>query len=155
MLYKQYQLYNNMVEIMLPKNLKQTDDLFRDYLWVSEDRQTVISITRGIREMDSRELVLRLQDYYLEYQNAVAGFKCLYVKKRMVHRQEFGEMYYESELMGYKIHNFILLGIFEKREFIMTLQCGEPDKTQQLHAFNNVMESLKIQERRREEDHAD
>ncbi len=155
MLYKQYQLYDNKIELMLPKNLKQTEDMFRDYLWISEDRQTVISVTKGIRELDDTELVLRLQDYYLEYQSAMTGFQCLYVRKHQIYRQEYGEMHYESELMGYKMQNIILLGVFENCEFILTLQCGEQNKEEQLHVFHNVIESLKMQPQRKEENHAD
>lgn len=150
MLYKQYQLYDNQIEIMIPKKLNQTDDMFRDYLWVSQDRKVMISMTRGIREIESRELVLRLQDYYLEYQSAVEGFQCCYVRKQEIHRHEFGVMYYESKMMGYKMHNIILLGAFQKCELILTMQCGEREKEELLHAFRNVMESLKIQVRKEE-----
>lgn len=47
-----------------------------------------------------------------------------------------------------------MLGVFQKCELILTMQCGDPEKEELLHAFRNVMESLKIQAKK-EEGYAD
>lgn len=144
MLYKKYELYENEVEIMIPTTLFQTKDMFRDYLWVSKDKKIMISLTQSINEMQEEQLLMRLQDYYLEYQSATKGFKCVYIKKHVIKRREFGEMHYESEVMGYIIQNIVVLGVFRNQEFVLTLQCGDSDKEETLHIFSNIIESLRI-----------
>lgn len=154
MLYTKYELYEDEVEIMIPNNLSETTDMFRDYMWVSDDKKIVITLTKSLNQMDENELLMRLQDYYLEYQSAVNGFRCIYIRKHEIHHRDYGEMHYESDVMGYVIQNFILLGVFENQEFVLTLQCGETNKEEQLHIFSNVIESLKVRDRK-EKDHED
>lgn len=142
MLYKKHQLFDNEIEIMLPSKFVRQDDLFRENLWVSEDRRVVISITRGIKEVSEKELILRLQDYYLEYSQSVHGFKCMHIKKRVISGYEYAEMYYRSENLGYVIENVILLGSYRESELFMTFQCGQSDAKEYLHVFENVMDSI-------------
>lgn len=152
MLYRKYELYEDAVDIMIPDNLTQTQDMFRDYMWVSDDKKIVITLTQSLNGMNEKQLLMRLQDYYLEYQSAVKGFQCKYIKKHEIHRKEFGLMHYESEVMGYTIQNMVLLGVFEKQELVLTLQCGETNQEEQLHIFSNVIESLNIKERKEKKD---
>lgn len=144
MLYKKHQLFDNEIEIMLPSKFVRQEDLFRENLWLSEDRRVVISITRGIKEVSEKELILRLQDYYLEYSQSVPGFQCIHIQKRIIQNNEYAEMYYRSENLGYVIENVILLGSFRDSELFMAFQCGQEDAKEYLHVFENVMDSITL-----------
>lgn len=158
MLYKKYRLYDNGMEIMIPSHLhilthekhttgqevRMGDRILSRYNWLSDDRRVVINVTSGGNELLQENLLLRLQDYYAEFQKDVVEFVCLKVTKRRINGYDYGELQYRSEMMGYAFFNIFMLGIHEGKEIILTQQCMERDQKALLPIFMNISDSLRI-----------
>ena len=158
MLYKKYVLYKEGMEIMVPSHLhmltqenhiagkeaRMGDRMLSNYNWISDDRRVVINVTSGGNELTKENLLLRLQDYYTGFQNNVVEFACLKVTKRWINGYDYGELQYRSEMMGYAFFNIFILGVYEGKEIILTLQCMERDQKAWLPIFMNVSDSLRI-----------
>lgn len=162
MLYKKYVLYNDGMEIMVPSHLhmltqekhivgqeaRMGDRMISNYNWLSDDRRVVINVTSGGTELSQENLLIRLQDYYVGFQNNVVEFDCLKVTKRWINGYDYGELQYRSEMMGYAFFNIFILGVYEGKEIILTLQCMERDKKALLPIFMNISDSLRILRKR-------
>ncbi len=165
MLYKKYRMYDDSMEIMIPSHLhilseekrtsgKQTrmgDTLVSRYNWISDDRRVVINVTGRGNELTQEKLLLKLQDYYDSFKTGVAEFECLQVIKRRINGYDYGELQYRSEMMGYAFFTMFILGIYEGREVILTLQCMERDKKSLLPIFMNISDSLRVLRKKQQE----
>lgn len=94
--------------------------------------------------MDDGKLVMRLQEYFLNYRRDTHGFSCEHVKKRNINGWQYGEMRYFSEIMGYSFYHILLVGSFRGDEWIMNLQCLDKNSEQYKHAFTNITDSIYI-----------
>lgn len=158
MLYKKYPLFDGKMEIMMPSNLRMiTDEKITDekllrigdirlsqYAWVSADRKIAVSVIVGGSELVDSELAERMQYYYMKYKKDIQNFNCHSIRKRKINGSDYGQMIYSSEMMSYGFYNEFILGIFEGRELIMTLQCMENERENQAHIFSTIAASIKI-----------
>jgi len=143
--YKIYSLYEKGVEIMIPSDLKFTDKFIpSQYYWISDDHQVVISVARGSAVSESKELGVRLNAYYKGFQRDITRFACSHIAKREINGQFYGEIQYTSSMMGYSFYNRFLLGSYENRELIVTLQYTGQDTEENRHVYENVFDSLKL-----------
>lgn len=148
MLYKKYQMYDDKVEIMVPSHLKLTNTyLTSQYNWMSDDRKVVINVARGGSDLDEENLLLRLDEYYKGFNKDISEFECTRVYKRKINTHSYGEICYLSDMSGYKFYTVFLLGCFEGREMIITLQCMEQQIKQNEHIFENIADSLRIKKK--------
>lgn len=158
MLYKKYPLFDNKMEIMLPSKLRMiTNEKITDekllrvgdirlsqYTWVSADRKIVAGIIAGGSDMKDNELTEKMQAYYSKYKKDIQNFNCHSIIRRKINGSEYGQMIYSSEMMSYGFYNVFMLGAFEGRELIMTLQCMEAERKEQEHIFSIITSSIKI-----------
>ena len=164
MLYRQYPLYKDGMEIMIPSHLhmlteeshisgqaaRMGDTLVSNYNWLSDDRRVVINVTSGNVIMQDN-LLQRLQEYYDSFKSQVNEFECLKVTKRRINGYEYGELQYSSQMMGYEFFTIFILGSYEGREMILTQQCMERDKKRWMPIFMNISESLRVKRKKKEE----
>lgn len=164
MLYRQYPLYKGGMEIMIPSHLhmltkenhtsgqkaRMGDTFISNYNWLSEDRRVVINVTSG-NEILQDKLLQRLQEYYDGFKAQVSEFACLKVVKRRINGNEYGELQYSSQMMGYEFFTIFILGSYEGREIILTQQCMESDKKKWMPIFMNISESLRVKRKKKEE----
>lgn len=149
MLYKKYCLYDEGVEIMIPSGLKQTDSFgASQYSWIAEDKRTVINVARGGADLTAKELNIRLNEYYKSFSRDISRFECSRIAKRSVSGQTFGEIQYFSHMMGYGFFNIFLLGSYEDRELIVTIQCLACHRAANAHIFENITDSLRLLRKR-------
>ena len=149
MLYKKYRLYDDRMEIMVPSNLKLTDSLGSSlYNWISEDKKTVIHVARGGADLEEDDLNMRLNEYYKRFSKDITNFECMRIAKRRMNGRTYGEMQYTSCMTGYCFYNVFLLGSYEDRELIVTLQCLNCDKAANAHIFENISDSLRLLRKR-------
>lgn len=165
MLYRKYRLYEDGMEIMVPSHLhilteeknrngqeaRMGDTFVSNYNWISADRRVVINVTGGGNEVTQESLLSRLQEYYDGFKNQVTEFECLKVTKRRINGYDYGELQYRSETMGYGFFTIFIMGIYEGREVILTLQCMERDRKDWMPIFMNISESLRILRKKNQE----
>lgn len=152
MLYKKYRLYDEGMEIMIPSHLKCADSFIpSQHSWMSEDRRTVINVTRGGADLLEMNLGLRLNEYYKKFSKDISSFECRHINKRRINGQTYGEMQYLSQMMGYCFFNIFLLGTYEGRELIITIQCIEYESKTNMHIFENISDSLRLLRRTKED----
>ncbi|MBO5145570.1 MAG: hypothetical protein J6C19_08565 [Lachnospiraceae bacterium] len=155
MFYKKYRLYDEGMEIMIPSGFKPADYFgVSQYSWTAEDKRVVIHVARGGADLAADELNKRLNEYYKGFHRDITCFECTHIAKRSVSGQAFGEIRYLSHMMGYCFYNIFLLGSYEGRELIVTLQCLAHDRTANAHIFENISDSLRLL-RRQENDTED
>ncbi|MBQ2258251.1 MAG: hypothetical protein II247_06230 [Lachnospiraceae bacterium] len=152
MLYKKYRLYDEGMEIMIPSHLKQADSFIPSaHSWMSEDRRLVINVARGGADLPEMNLSLRLNEYYKKFSKDISNFECRHIKKRRINGQTYGEMQYLSQMMGYCFFNIFLLGAYEGRELIVTIQCIHYEAKANMHIFENISDSLRFLRKRKED----
>lgn len=145
MFYKKYQLYDDKLEIMLPANLNETKGFFTtQHTWVSDDKKIVVNISKNGTELDKSQILFRMDDYYKGFERDILQFECIKIKKTEINFQPYGEMAYFSDMMGYQFYNIFLLGCFENKEIVVTLQCMSKDIKNMEHVFGNIIDSLRI-----------
>ena len=158
MLYKKYVLYKDGMEIMVPSHLhmltqenhiagkeaRMGDRMLSNYNWLSDDKRVVINVTSGGNALTREDLLLRLQDYYTGFQNNVVVVECVMVCKRGFNGYDYWELQYRCVMMGYAFFNIFILGVYEGKEIILTLQCMERDQKAWFPIFMNVSDSLRI-----------
>lgn len=153
MLYKKYRLYGERMEIMIPSYLKLTDSFgSSQYHWASDDGKTVINVARGSADMAAEDLRLRLNEYYKSFRRDVAQFECRHIAGRRINGQAFGEIRYSSRMTGYCFYTVFLLGSYEDREFIVTIQCLDDDMAENARIFENISDSLRLLGKDREDE---
>lgn len=164
MLYRQYSLYKDGMEIMIPSHLhmlteethasgqeaRMGDTFVSNYNWLSDDRRVVINVTSG-NEIMQDNLLQRLQEYYDGFKAQVNEFECLKVTKRRINGYDYGELQYSSQIMGYEFFTIFILGSYEGKEVILTQQCMERDKKKWMAIFMNISESLRVKRKKKEE----
>ena len=152
MLYKKYRLYDEGMEIMIPSHLKLADSFIpSQYSWMSENRRLVINVARGGADLPEMDMSLRLNEYYKKFSKDISNFECRHIKKRMINRHTYGEMQYFSQVTGYNFFNIFLLGTYEGRELIVTIQCIDYEAKANMHIFENITDSLRFLRKRKED----
>ncbi|MDE7478234.1 MAG: hypothetical protein K2M91_09845 [Lachnospiraceae bacterium] len=145
MLYTQYRLYNEGIEIMIPSDMKPIDSFVPlKNSWLSKDKKTVINVTRGGDDLTEENLNYRLNEYYKNFCKNINHFECVQVKKRTINRRIFGEIQYLSHVTGYCFYNIFLLGSYEDMELVITIQCMESSRAANMHIFENISDSVRI-----------
>lgn len=144
MLYNTYHLYDEGMEIMIPSNLELTDTFgSSQYSWLSKDRKTVVNVTRGGADLTVEEIDLRLNEYYKGFCRGIKQFESQQIAKRMINGRSFGEIQYLSCVTGYCFYNIFLLGVYEGREIIVTIQCLEQEWEANARIFGLITDSLR------------
>lgn len=152
MLYKKYHLYDEGVEIMIPSDIQPSESfLSSQNRWLSKDRKTVICISRGGADLTEDNLNSRLNEYYKGFCREVCHFQCRHIIRRTVNRSVFGEIQYTSRVTGYPFYNVFLLGSYQGRELVITIQCMEHQWTANEHIFENIIDSIRIMKRQHED----
>ena len=144
MLYKKYQLEDCKMEIMIPSDYVYNEEQIKlsPHVWSKKQEGAKISI--NIYDKDEpKEIVFKLQDYYLEYQQLMKNFSCSHILKKSIHGIELGEMVYFSKSKRYKFLNYLLIGRVNNLEVILNLQEVCTDLERQEHVFLNVIDSIK------------
>jgi hypothetical protein len=145
MFYSKYYLYDGGVEIMVPSYIKETAAMLSaQYLWATDDRKIRINITWGSADLEKNGIECRLSEYYHKFNKDINGFKCRYIKKRSIYTRPYGEIRYLSKMMGYDLFNMFLLGTYDGRELMLTIQCIAQDSDCNMRIFENIADSLKI-----------
>ncbi|MDE6917103.1 MAG: hypothetical protein K2P39_09955 [Lachnospiraceae bacterium] len=145
MLYRKYRLYNDGVEIMIPSDIRPADSFVPSQnSWLSKDKRTVINVTRGGADLTEENLNSRLNRYYMNFCREISHFDCSGISRRVINRRTYGEIRYRSHMAGYCFFNIFLLGSYQGRELIVTIQCMESSSAANLHIFENVSDSIRI-----------
>lgn len=151
MLYKKYHLYDEGVEIMIPSDIRPSESfLASQNSWLSKDKKTVIHISRGGADLTEENLNSHLNEYYKGFCRDVRHFQCRHIKRRMINRNVFGEIQYTSRVTGYPFYNVFLLGSYQGRELVITIQCMEHQWTPNEHIFENIIDSIRILKRQQD-----
>jgi hypothetical protein len=133
------------MEIMIPSHIKEAASMLSEqHLWVSKDRKIRINISRGSADLDDDGIGGRLGEYYHDYCKDINGFRCRYIKKRKIYKRQYGELRYFSKMMGHDLFTMFLLGAYEGRELIFTIQCIAEDSEHNMRIFENIADSLKV-----------
>lgn len=152
MLYKKYHLYDEGVEIMIPSDIKPSETfLSSQNSWLSKDKKTVLQISRGGADLTEENLNHQLNEYYKGFRRDVCDFQCRHIKRRTINRRVFGEIQYTSRVAGYHFYNVFLLGGYQERELVITIQCMEHQWTANEHIFENIIDSIRIMKRQHED----
>ena len=151
MLYKKYHLYDEGVEIMIPSDIRPSESfLASQNSWLSKDKKTVIHISRGGADLTEENLNSQLNEYYKGFCRDVRHFQCRHIKRRTINRNVFGVIQYTSRVTGYPFYNVFLLGSYQGRELVITIQCMEHQWTPNEHIFENIIDSIRILKRQQD-----
>jgi hypothetical protein len=144
-------MYEEGMQIMIPSHLKQMESLLASqYTWSSEDKKTLINVTRGHTDLEEGNLESRFDEYYRRFTESVKGFECQYAKKRSINFRPYMELRYCSKMARYKFFNIFLLGAYEGRELLVTIQYLEGDSDYDIRVFENIEDSLRVNRKRSE-----
>ena len=144
MLYKKYHLYDEGVEIMIPSDIKPSETfLSSQNSWLSKDKKTVLQISRGGADLTEENLNHQLNEYYKGFCRGIKQFEGQQIAKRMINGRSFGEIQYLSCVTGYCFYNIFLLGVYEGREVIVTIQCLEQEWEANARIFGLIADSLR------------
>jgi hypothetical protein len=113
-------------------------------MWSSVDKKTLINVTRGHSDLNEDNLDDRFDEYYSKFCNDVKGFKCIHVKKRSIHCRPYIEIRYRSKMARYNLFNIFLLGAYDGRELIATIQYIEDDTDYNIRVFENIADSIRV-----------
>jgi hypothetical protein len=142
-------MYDDGMEIMIPAHIDSTEAILAEqYLWISKDKKTIISVARGLDDLETEDIENRLSEYYRVFRRDIKDFKCKLLKKRSINLKPYGEIRYYSKMMGYNFFNMFYLGAYEGREVIFTIQCIESEMKSNLHIFEIIADSLRIKRKR-------
>lgn len=145
MLYTQYRLYNNEVEIIIPSDIKPADSFVPSQnSWMSKDKKTVINVTRGGADLTDENLNNRLNEYCKGFRRNSSYFDCRKISRRTINRRTYGEIQYVSHVTGYSFYNIFLLGSYRGKELIVTIQCMESSQAANARIFEIISDSIRI-----------
>lgn len=145
MQYETYHFYDDGVEMMIPFDLKEQPSQFGvQNSFVSENRRVVLNVARGKDGMTQAQVELRMDAYYREFEQDVPAFECLKRKKRQFLGESFADLRYRSNMMGYQFYNAFLLGIYDSRELIVTMQSVGNEAAKIERTFDMIAESIRI-----------
>lgn len=149
MFYTQYRLYEDGVEIRIPSDIKPAYSFVPSQnSWISKDKKTVINVTRGAKELTDENLSDRLDEYYKGFCRNISYFDCKKICRRTINRRPYGEIQYLSHVTGYPFYNMFLLGSYEGRELVITIQCTEGSRAANAHIFEIIADSIRILRKR-------
>lgn len=152
MFYTQYRLYDDGIEIMIPSDIRPADSFVPSQnSWMSKDKKTVINVTRGGADLTEENLNSRLNEYYKGFRRDVSHFDCEKISRRTINRKMYGEIRYLSHVAGYHFYNMFLLGSYERKELVVTIQCVEGSWGANEHIFGIISDSIRVL-RKQEED---
>jgi hypothetical protein len=138
-------MYEEGMQIMIPSHLKQTESLMASqYTWSSMDKKTLINVTRGHTDLEEENIESRFDEYYCRFGKSVKGFECKFVKKRSINFRPYMELRYRSKMGRYGFFNIFLLGAYDGRELIVTIQYLEDDSEYDLRVFENIQDSIRV-----------
>lgn len=145
MFYTKYRMFEDGMEIMLPSLIEAAASMVSSqYLWKSEDKRILVNVVKGNADLVERDMENRLDSYYHGFMKDVKGFEGIHVKKLRMYGRTYGEIRYRSHMIGYDFFNIFILGIYEGREIIITIQCLEDYAHKNLHIFENISDSIRI-----------
>jgi hypothetical protein len=137
-------MYDKGMEIMVPSQLKTADAvLSSQYLWTSEDKRLLISVVKGSADLQESGIDERLDSYLGRLGKDITGFEKISIKKLRMHGKTYGEIRYHSHMI-YDYFNMFILGIYNGREIICTIQCLEEYAKKNLHIFEYILDSIRI-----------
>lgn len=143
-----YALFEGKMEVLIPSQLQPQNSMngldLCQYAWASADGKVMVNVTRGALDLQEKELLMRLQDYYVGYIRDVQGFHCHHIRRRSINGFEYAELQYQAEMMGYLFYHVLILGVFQDSELIISLQCMDADRKEFEHVFSNIADSIQI-----------
>ncbi len=155
MLYTQYRLYDEGVQIIIPSDIKPADSFVPSQnSWVSKDKKTVINVARGGADLTDENLNNRLNEYYKGFCKDISQFECKKISRRTINRRTYGEIRYLSHVTGYSFYNIFLLGSYSGQELVVTIQCTESSWAANAHIFEIISDSIRILRKQEEDGHA-
>jgi hypothetical protein len=138
-------MYDDSMEIMVPSHLQYSNGmLVSQYTWLSDDKKTVINVSKGAADLLEGDIDIRLNEYYKGFCGSIKNFECDSVKKRVINGRMYGELQYTSCMMGYLFFNIFMIGSYEGHELIFSIQCMESERKDNIHIFENISDSLRI-----------
>lgn len=152
MFYREYRLYDDEVEIIIPSDIEPADTCVPSQnSWMSKDKKTVINVTRGGADLTDENLNNRLNEYYKGFCKNIRQFQCEKISRRTINRRTYGEIQYLSYVTGYCFYNIFLLGSYRERELVVTIQCTESSREANAHIFDIISNSIRILRKQEEE----
>ncbi|MDE7418574.1 MAG: hypothetical protein K2N44_20085 [Lachnospiraceae bacterium] len=145
MFYREYHLYDDEVEIIIPSDIEPADSFVPSQnSWMSKDKKIVINVTRGSADLTDENLNYRLNEYYKGFCKDIRYFDCEKISRRTINGRTYGEIQYRSNVTGYCFYNIFLLGSYRERELVVTIQCMESIWAANAHIFENISDSIRI-----------
>jgi hypothetical protein len=145
MFYSKYLLFDEGMEIMVPAYLEKKASMISEhYLWESADKKTSISVSRGEQGIEEADIAKRLDEYYLYFRKNTSGFKNKLTKTHKIYGSTYGQLRYYSKIGDYDFLNIFLLGEYEGREIIFSIQqCLNDEAVYKMTVFEIIWESLR------------
>lgn len=145
MQYEKYRFYDDGVEIMIPSCLKDpVSRLGIQNSFVSDNNRVVVNIARGGDGLTQELLEARMDAYCQEFAKNIPAFQCLKRNKRQFLGDSFEDLRYFSNMVGYQFYNVFILGVFEGRELIVTMQCVGNETEENERIFDMIADSIRI-----------
>lgn len=145
MQYERYRLYDDGVEVMIPSCLKEPTSRFAvQNSFVSDNRKVMVYVARGKGGMTQEKLEMRMDAYYREFAKDVPAFDFQKRNKRQFLGDSFADLRYCSNMMGYQFYNAFILGIYEDRELIVSMQCVKNEVPDHESVFDFIAGSIRI-----------
>lgn len=145
MQYEKYRFYNNGVEMLIPSCLKESASRFGvQNSFASDNNRVIVNVARGGAGLTQEQLEMRLETYCKGFAKDSSAFECLKVNKRQFLGDSFMDLRYFSDAMGYQFYNAFILGIYEDRELIVTMQCIRNEAAESEHIFDVIADSIRI-----------
>jgi hypothetical protein len=138
-------MYDDGLEIMIPTGFNMVEPIMSSqYMWISKDGNAIISVNRGNADLTCEGIDDRIEEYHKAFAQNTIGFDCKLIKKRVIYKRTYAEIRYISQMTGYDIFNMFLLGEYEDRELVVTIQCVENDARMGIRIIENITDSLKV-----------
>ncbi|MDE7207068.1 MAG: hypothetical protein K2N90_07930 [Lachnospiraceae bacterium] len=145
MQYEKYRFYDNGVEVMIPSCLKESTSRFGvQNSFVSDNNRVIVNVARGGAGLTQEQLEMRLEAYCKGFAKDLSAFECHKVNKRQFLGDLLIDLRYFSAMMGYQFYNAFVLGIYENRELIVTMQCTRNEAAENEYMFDAIADSIRI-----------
>lgn len=145
MQYEKYRFYDDGVEMMIPSCLKEPTSRFGvQNSFISDNNRVIVNVARGGAGLTQEQLEMRLEAYCKGFAKDLSAFERLKVNKRQFLGDSFIDLRYFSDMMGYQFYNVFILGIYEERELIVTMQCIRNEATENERIFDTIADSIRI-----------
>lgn len=148
--YEKYHFYNDGVEMMIPSCLKESISQFTvQNSFISDNKRVIVNVARGKDGLAREQLDARMDDYCKGFAKDVSEFERLKLHKRQFLDDSFVDLRYRSNIMGYLFYNAFILGIYESRELIVTMQCMQDEISDNEYMFDFIADSIRILKKNR------